>query len=263
MHKPTDTGMNRTGAAMSPIDSHRTAAGAEAGNTAPASGAVAEATAEGESLKAERLTWARDAEPLGTVPPPATIKGMMKTAMEKLQGHKPTVFIDKLGERLAFERTGTRLYEAVLAKLDAADAHPGGPSRLELQQIHDAEHRHMALVRDAILQLGADPTAMTPSADLMSVASLGWVHSITDPRTTLNQCLDILMVAEAADQSGWELLVALADQLAFDDLADQFRAALAEEAQHVRKVRSWISQALLGEAGASSAGDAPTQTLSS
>jgi rubrerythrin len=249
MQKPTDTGMNRTGIGMSPIDQRRTIQGAEQSHTI--------GMLDGQALDEERAQWARDADPLGTVPPPATLKGIMKTAVEKVQGHKPTVFIDKLGERLAFERTGTRLYEAVMSKIEAADPHPDGPTRSDLELIRNDEHRHFAMLRDAILQLGADPTAMTPCADLVAVAGLGWVQAVTDPRTTLNQCLDILLVAELADQGGWELLIGLAEQLEFDDLAHQFRAALVEEEQHVIRVRGWLNAALLGEAGASSGASRP------
>jgi rubrerythrin len=240
MHKPTDTGMNRTGIGTSPIDSRRTQQGAEQAHT--------RGPLDGEVLIAERIQWARGADPLGTVPPPATLKGVMKVAIEKLEGHKPTVFIDKLGERLAFERTGTRLYEAAMAKVAAADAHPGGPARSDLELIRDAEHRHFAMLRDALLQLGADPTVMTPGADLVAVAGFGWVQAITDPRTTLNQCLDILLIAELADHGGWELLIGLAEHLEFEDLAHQFHAALVEEEQHVMRVRNWITTALYGEA---------------
>jgi hypothetical protein len=244
MHRPTDTGMNRTGIATSPIDSRRTEQGAAASRTA--------GPQDGRALSDERARWARDADPLGTVPPPVTIKGVVKVALEKLEGHRPTVLIDKLGERLAFERTGTRLYEAVLAKLDAADPHPRGPSRADLAAIRDAEHRHVALLRDAIAHLGADPTAMTPGADLIAVSGLGWVQAVTDPRTTLNQCLDVLMLAELSDRGGWELLIGLTRQLGFDDLARQCHTALAEEESHVFRVRGWITAALYGEAGAAS-----------
>jgi hypothetical protein len=241
MKKPTDTGMNRTGIATSPIDSRRMVEAAEQVQTT--------GMFDGTALAEERLTWANSAGPIGTMPPPATLKGIMKTVVEKLEGHKPTVFLDKLGERLAFERTGTRLYEAVMAKLDAADLHPEGPSRADLAEIRDAEHRHVTVVRDAIIHLGADPTAMTPCADLISVAGLGLVQAVSDPRTTLNQCLDILLIAELADGDGWQLIVDLADQLGFDELAERFRVALAEEHQHVFRVRGWITAALLGEAG--------------
>jgi len=227
---------------MSPIHSRLTVEGAVEAHTG--------GPLDGQALVAERSVWARAAPPLGTVPPPGTVKGLMKTALEKLQGHQPTVLIDKLGERLAFERTGTRLYEAVRSKLAVADPHPGGPALDELEVIRDDEHHHAALVAEAILQLGADPTAMTPSADLMAVASLGWVQAVTDPRTTLNQCLDVLLVAELADHGGWELLIGLSARLGFDELANKFRIALAEETEHVVKVQRWVAAAVLGEATA-------------
>jgi hypothetical protein len=178
-----------------------------------------------------------------------TVKGIAKTIVEKLSGHKPTVFIDKLGERLAFERTGTRLYEALLAKFEAADVHEGGPTREELQRIRDDEHRHVGVIRDAMQQIGADPTAMTPSADVVGVSSLGWVQILTDPRTTLTQCLDVILMAELADSDGWSLLIELSDALGFDDLTQTFRLALIDEEDHLDMVRTWISTALLGQAG--------------
>lgn len=241
MNKPTDIGMNRTGIATSPVDSRRTIEGAEQSQS--------ETTVDGAALATERLTWATSAPPPGTMPPPATFKGLIKTMLEKLEGHRPTVFLDKLGERLAFERTGVRLYDAVIVKLEAADPHPGGPSKADLAAIRGAELCHFAVVRDAILELGADPTAVTPGADLIAVAGLGWVQAVTDPRTTLNQCLDILLIAELADNGGWQLLIELADQLGFDDLKQRFRTVLVEEDQHVLRVRGWLSAALLGEAG--------------
>ncbi len=238
---PTDTGMNRTGIATSPIDSGKLVKAAEDANTG---GEI-----DGKALEAERVVWARESPPVGTVPPPGTLKGVAKAVLEKLQGHKPTVFIDKLGERLAYERTGTRLYDALLAKHAVAHVHSGGPTRAEIMRIRDAEHRHMLVIRDAMQQLGADPTAVTPCADVIAVASLGWIQVLGDPRTTLTQCLDVMLSAEVTDTASWELLCELADGLGFDDLAEQFRACLVEEEEHVVTVRTWIANALSGQAG--------------
>jgi rubrerythrin len=241
MFKPTDIGPNRTGIAMSPIDSQRTIqAAAEAGAVGP----------DGHALELERVRWCAEAVPLGTVPPPGTVKGVIKAVVEKLEGHSTAVFVDKLGERLAFERTGTRLYEALLAKFEAASVHEDGPTRDQLEKIHDDEIRHFAIVRDAMLQLGADPTAMTPSADVIGVAGTGWVQVLTDPRSTLSQCLVVMLSAEVADKEGWDLLVTLAESLGFEDIGTQFRLALIEEEQHAMQLRAWVSNAVLGQSGA-------------
>jgi hypothetical protein len=241
MTKPTDIGMNRTGIATSPIDSKKTIKAAK----------QAAATTNGHQLEVERVRWARSAEPVGTVPPPGTVKGVVKTVVEAVEGHQPNVFIDKLGERLAFERTGSRLYEALLVKYEVAHVHEGGPTRQELEKIRDDERRHFAIVRDAMRQLGVDPTAMTPSADVMGVAGGGFIQAVTDPRTTLTQCLVVTLIAELADNDGWALLVDLAEALGHDDLARQFRDALTEEEDHLIRVRGWIDAAVLGQAGVS------------
>lgn len=240
MHKPTDTGMNRTGIKMSPIDSKQTIQAAQE---------MAQGV-DGHALEEERVRWSRESEPVGTVPPPGSMKGVVKTIFEKLKGNQPTVLIDKLGERLAYERTGTRIYEAILAKFDAGSVHEGGPTRVELEEIHAAEHRHFTIVRDALLQLGADPTAMTPSADIIGVSSLGWIQVVTDPRTTLTQALDVTLAIELGDADGWQLLVELTEALGFDELAARFREAHVEEAEHVIRVRRWLTNAVIGQAGA-------------
>jgi rubrerythrin len=242
--KPSDVGQNRTGIAMSPIDSAKTIEGARDGVTTIKDSTVMDVRA----FEAERLHWAAQSGPVGSMPPPGSLKGAIKTAIEAAEGHKATVFIDKLAERLAYERTGVRLYEALLVKVDAADVHPGGPTRAEVEHIRDDEHRHFMLVRDAIEHLGADPTAMTPCADIVGVTGLGWVQVLSDPRTTLTQCLDVMLLAELGDNDAWLLLAELADSLGFEDLSNQFRTAISEEQDHLVKVRRWVTTSVLGQA---------------
>jgi hypothetical protein len=66
-----------------------------------------------------RIAYAKEAEPLGSVPQPAGLKNKVQTAVKAVVGEQPTLLMDKLGERLAFERSGTRLYEVLLAKHNA------------------------------------------------------------------------------------------------------------------------------------------------
>ena len=92
------------------------------------------------------------ADPIGTDAAAATLKGAVKTAGEHAQGRRsPTVFLDKLGERLAFERTGTRLYEPLIAKFERGRARPTvaprAPSSSDIQR-RGAATTSM-LVRDA------------------------------------------------------------------------------------------------------------------
>jgi rubrerythrin len=188
-----------------------------------------------------RIAYAQLAEPLGSVPPPANLKGTVQTTVKAVMGEKPTLLMDKLGERLAFERTGTRLYEALLSKYDAFGSFAGGPSREDLEHVRQEEYRHFTMLQSAIEQLGGDPTAVTPSANLHATAAHGINQVIVDPRTTLLQSLEAILVAELADNACWEALVELAQGAGEDKLVQQFEQARMTEQEHLEKVQAWLA----------------------
>jgi rubrerythrin len=179
-----------------------------------------------------RSTAIAEAEPLGSVPEPA------KTGAAPFV----PVLTDKLGERLAFERSGTRLYDNLINKVQAAGKRSGGPPLADLQHIRDEEAQHFEMLSHAILRLGGDPTSQTPAADISSVASHGIFQVVTDPRTTVDQCLHAILVAELADNDGWQMLSDLAKAAGHEDLARDFRTALKEEDEHLQKVRGWLKE---------------------
>lgn len=45
------------------------------------------------------------------------------------------------------------------------------------------------MLSEAIVDMGGDPTAQTPCADVSAVAAMGLIQVLTDPRTTLAQGL--------------------------------------------------------------------------
>lgn len=241
MKKQTDLGMNRTGIASSPVDSKdviETAAKANVG--AP----------DGMALMKMRVELTADAGIVGTVPVPTTLKGAASTAKEMLKGEKASVLIDKLGERIAFERNGVRLYDGLLVKFDAYGTWDGGPTRETLMQFRDEELEHFQLAKTALLSLGGDPTAMTPSADVAAVASLGVVKVITDPRTDLQAAIEAILIAELTDNACWETLTDLARGMNQTKIAESFESARAQEARHLLSVRQWVRRAIGEDAGA-------------
>jgi ferritin-like protein len=167
-----------------------------------------------------------------------------------LKGSKPTVFIDKMGERAAFERTGVRLYQGALAKFEVLGSWEGGPTREGLERILNDELSHFALMTAALTKVGADPTAMTPCADVAAVTSMGIPAVVADPRMNLRDTLHALLVAELTDNAGWEMLIELARGLGHDTLADRFQLALDAEAEHLTMVRNWLSAGVTLEARA-------------
>ncbi|MDQ3035593.1 MAG: ferritin-like domain-containing protein [Myxococcota bacterium] len=237
--------VNRTGIALSPklskelLDSTRDAVPSSKGD---------------ESAIAKlRASYASEADPIGSIPPPATMKGAAKSAMKAIKGEHASVLLDKVGERLAFERTGTRLYETLISKLQSSEERiAGGPTLARLQQFHREEAQHFAMLKEAMEALGGDPTAVTPSADVAAVLSMGVGKILQDPRTTFRQCLEAILLAELADHDGWTMLIDLARTMGQDELASRFETALLEEEVHLRDVREWVSLGVLGKAGVES-----------
>jgi hypothetical protein len=180
-----------------------------------------------------RIDYAREGEPIGHLPRRVPDEDALAA-----------LFVDKLGERLAFERAGVRLYDALLSKHEAYGGFDGGPSHDELGRLRSEELAHVQILTTAMKRLDADPTAMTPSADTTLTAGAGLGHVLTDPRTTLVQSLEAILIAELADHECWEALVELADTAGHADLAEAFKVALSDETRHLEQVRSWVGAAL-------------------
>jgi rubrerythrin len=197
-----------------------------------------------------RLEYIQRGATVGSVPPPASLKGMATAALQTLKGEKASVLIDKLADRLAFERSGTRLYEALMLKCRAT-AGDNSAALEQLEHICAEELEHFHMLWECIEQLGGDPTVQTPSADVSAVASQGIPKVLLDPRTTFPQCLEAIMIAELVDNDAWERLCDLAEGFNQKEMVDRFRHALAQEKDHQRIIRDLIIQGTEQESGVS------------
>lgn len=282
-------GKNRTGMQMAPLHgSSMVDYATDMGRETPRD--------HGEFEQVHR-TYVEEADTVGSVPVPGTFSGMVQAGSAKLMGMRPESLVDKLGERLAFERGGTRLYDAMIMKvmslqdkgngsasgglsstgskasksskarvstlasrdnpdtdayeaLDTEGNMQASDSRVDLatlQRIRMEEQAHMNLVKEALEELGADPTAMTPCADVVGVTSMGLIQTISDPRTTVAQSLNALLSAELTDHAGWELLMEVAEELGHDEMAVRFSVAATTEAEHMTLVREWLRTELMNE----------------
>jgi rubrerythrin len=245
MEDPTRLGLNRTGMQMSPQNSE---ALLEAAREVAATVDPAEADQPEALLMSEmRLEYINEADALGTMPPPGTMGGALKAGAGMLTGKRMQVLIDKVAERMAYERGGTRLYDAALAKVAALAV--GTAVNIErVRQIRNQEAQHAELLRQALIELGADPTAQTPSADLTGVQSMGLMQAVTDPRTSLAQTLSSLLSAELIDVASWEMLSRLARSMGHDELAERFDVALEQENEHLSTVTGWYEGLLNADA---------------
>jgi len=260
-------GLNRTGAVTSPL---RTKAMTDAVNELKPPVPV-----DTGAMEAERLLYINEAESVGSIPPPVGAGGLVKAGVSKLKGGHPSIFMDKIGERIAFERGGTRLYEALIAKYEASTQRAGQtlPNAEQVHQmaaeqgaalispvageipaqtllrIRNEERQHFQMLCEAMTQLGGDPTAQTPCADVIATASMGLIQVVTDPRTTLAQSLNAILTAELTDNAGWELLVQLAEQSGESELAGRFLGALSQEQEHLVTIKGWLNTLVTEGAG--------------
>jgi hypothetical protein len=152
MEARTELGHNRTGVQMSPLDTADMLAGADdiADALAPTEvdAALISADTRGDLADAQlREAYATEADSLGSVPVPGTLKGVAKSGVDMLTGKRPQVLMDKLGERLAFERGGVRLYDALLVKCRAAGDKLTEDETAALQRFRDEEAEHSAATR--------------------------------------------------------------------------------------------------------------------
>ncbi|KTD48677.1 hypothetical protein Lrub_1028 [Legionella rubrilucens] len=193
-----------------------------------------------QKLAFERSKMVKEVDPIGTIPPMTEAqKDELKTASATKD---MTLLIDKLGERLAFERSGVRLYEAAIAKAKGFNLPSAFLNRLE--HIREEEAEHMAIVKTVMDQLGADATAITPCADVTSVAGMGLIQVMTDPRTDAAQLLNTLLIAELTDNAGWELLIELAMKQGQDVVAECFRIPLKQEQEHLLMIKNLLKETL-------------------
>jgi rubrerythrin len=216
------------------------------------------------SMDVERQKYIAEAESVGSIPPPKSATARKASRAAGVSGDTSmSILLDKLGERIAFERTGTRLYGALITKYlaltnageaelppaagivgadgaAASDSSSGQAALETLRQIQSDELRHFQMLSAMVVELGGDPTAQTPCADVTAAASMGLMQVMTDPRTTLAQCLNTILTAELTDNAGWELLSELAESAGQNQLRDPFVQALAAEQQHLAIIQGWL-----------------------
>lgn len=231
---------NRTGLQRSPIDASQM--------VSMPPGFVPDMLADDHSADRMRAGYIDDGDTLGSVPAPATLKGVVNAGVQALSGNRMQALMDKLGERLAFERAGTRLYQAALRKCEIAAGSGGVECPIEaLREIERDEAAHALLLQEAIEKLGGDATCQTPCADSAGVEGMGLMQVLAEPRTTVAQTLHALLTAELVDNDGWALLIELMEQAGQPELATRFRAAAQQEERHLIEMRRWHREAVMRE----------------
>ena len=236
----TSTGPNRTGATINPAALSQML---EAAQQHPP-----QASAGPSLMDVERQRYINESESVGSIPAPRSLAKSTTARIKGFTGARTLgVLLDKHGERIAFERAGTRLYDALITKCAALVDDGGLPADAgnanvlaTLARMRNQELEHFQMLTRCVEQLGGDPTAQTPCADVIGAASIGLLQVVSDPRTTLAQSLNAVLTAELTDNAGWELLTELAELAGQDQFQSSFVEALAVEEEHLEIVRAWL-----------------------
>jgi rubrerythrin len=229
-------GMNKTGVQMSPLNTKAMLDDDKI--------ITRVYTGDETELARMRESYIGESDGLGSIPPPGTMKGMVSMGVNMLKGDKPQLLLDKMAERLAMERTATRLYDALLTKVGAIGEGTLSITIEQVASIRGDEARHAVLMKEAIESMGGDPTVQTPCADLAGVEALGLVQVLNDPRTSVAQSLHAILTAELSDNAGWETLIALADEHEQAAMVESFSDALQQERKHLAMIQTWYEEAI-------------------
>jgi bacterioferritin (cytochrome b1) len=159
--------------------------------------------------------------------------------MEKLARKNVTKVIDLLSERLAFERAGVGLYDMLLERLRVAADLALQALIEQVQEHRDEEKEHEEWLEEQIRALGGDAHAPTEHSILAQAESEG-VERVMRRDESIPHDFHALLIAELADNAGWDLLVQIADELGDSDAKKEFKKRLHEEEKHLLFVRKTL-----------------------
>jgi bacterioferritin (cytochrome b1) len=157
--------------------------------------------------------------------------------MRKLIEANRDKVLDLLTARLEFERTGVKLYDNVIERVRSAGV--GDYARMldTLKEHRDEEKEHEEWLEQQIRSAGGDAHGSTDMSRLEGTESQGITKVILDGDPQLGHALHALLVAELADNAGWDLLVKIAAEAHDGEAKRGFRKRLHEEEQHLIYIR--------------------------
>jgi rubrerythrin len=170
--------------------------------------------------------------------------------MDKLAQKNREKVIDVLAERLQFERSGVKLYDAIIAKMRQSQE-PAITELLDQMQEHrDQEKEHEEWLEECIRKLGGDDEQLTEKARLVAQESKG-IEEVIMKDPAIPHLFHALLAAELVDNAGWDLLAQLADEAEDGKAKREFTKRLHHEEEHlvfVREVMKKLSaHEVLGE----------------
>ncbi len=160
--------------------------------------------------------------------------------MKKLAQRHPEQLLDMLTERLTFERESVKLYDASIAKIERASDPAIAAIAPQMTRQREEEKEHEEWLVDWIRELGSDADTGSDLSELIERESRGIVEVVTDDEE-IPHVFHALLTAELVDDTGWKLLVHLADEADDEDARRELRNRSRQEEQHLVFVRSVVA----------------------
>ena len=151
--------------------------------------------------------------------------------------------LDVLSGRLGFERTGVKLYDAVIEKIGRRGDQRYLALVPTLRKHRNEEKAHEEWLESCIRELGGTAHETTDMVRLEAEESQGIQNVILDGHTKVLDLLHALLAAELSDNAGWDLLVKLAGDLGDREGKVEFAKRLAEEIKHLAFLREAVIRA--------------------
>jgi bacterioferritin (cytochrome b1) len=162
--------------------------------------------------------------------------------MRKLMQYDKARVIDLLCERLAFERSGARLYDRVIEAMRASTDDEVHSLLATLEEHRDEEKEHQAWLEAQIRAHGGDADAECDGARLATREAAGFEEIAAHDAGDVRHLLHALLAAEAMDDTGWKLLVELADDAGDREARREFSRRHHHEQEHLAFTRHLVER---------------------
>lgn len=171
--------------------------------------------------------------------------------MQKLAQKNRDRVVDLLLERMVFERAILKLYDSVLMKLQS-DEDPVVAGMAEpLETYRDQEYEHAQWLEGQVTALGGDTSAKTDGTALVQTEAKGILEIVLGSDMSISHMFHALLTAELIDNSGWELLLELADDADDEVARSEFQKRAHQEQDHLvfarRAVVAFARRLVLGQ----------------
>jgi bacterioferritin (cytochrome b1) len=162
--------------------------------------------------------------------------------MQKLALANRGKLIDVLSERLAFERDGVKLYDAILTAMQRS-TDPEVLKMIEpMRKQRNDEREHEEWLESQVRALGGSAHEQTELTRLVGIESSGIGKVVLDGDPEVAHLFHAILAAEAIDNAGWDVLVALADQAGDREARKAFKKRLYEEQKHLAFVKRAVER---------------------